>query len=176
MRRLQRPSISGRDSGLGPSPCCLTEGSRSRFRCCCWLQPQKAMRPFNICWMTRMFLVTVIVADYFDRAQPLPAHRMIVNAIGDADLCGAALKAAMAIVARTDAPVINAPAAVQLTGRADNAVRLSDIPGVITPATVTVSKELLAKPDAYRAIRELGFALTLFYCAHPAFTSVAIST
>jgi tetratricopeptide (TPR) repeat protein len=37
------------------SPCCLTEDSRSRFRCCCWLQPQKAMRLFNTCWMTRSF-------------------------------------------------------------------------------------------------------------------------
>jgi glutathione synthase/RimK-type ligase-like ATP-grasp enzyme len=118
----------------------------------------KGNAPFQHLLDDKVFLVTVIVADYFDRAQPLPAHRMIVNAIGDADLCGAALKAAIAIVAGTDAPVINAPAAVQLTGRADNAVRLSDIPGLITPATVTVSKELLAKPDAYRAIRELGFS------------------
>ncbi|HEY0342236.1 MAG TPA: hypothetical protein VGC34_15640, partial [Steroidobacteraceae bacterium] len=91
--------------------------------------------------------------------QPLPPHRMIVNAIGDADLCGAALKSAVAIVARTAAPVINAPSAVLVTGRADNATRLSDIPGVITPATVSVAKELLAQPgDKRRLIAELGFS------------------
>jgi glutathione synthase/RimK-type ligase-like ATP-grasp enzyme len=118
----------------------------------------KGNAPFQQLLDDKIFLVTVIVADFFDLAQPLPPHRMIVNAIGDADLCGAALKSAMAIVARTEAPVINAPSAVLVTGRAANATRLSDIPGVITPATVTVPKEALAQPDAYRAIVERGFS------------------
>ena len=42
---------------------------------------------------------------------------MLVNAIGDADLCSVALNAAMEIVARTAVPVINAPSAVLVTGR-----------------------------------------------------------
>ncbi len=118
----------------------------------------KGNAPFQLLLDDKIFLVTVIVADFFDLTQPLPPHRMLVNAIGDADLCGAALHAAMEIVARTAAPVINAPSAVLLTGRAANASRLSDIPGVITPPTVTVSKETLAQPDAYRAIVERGFS------------------
>jgi glutathione synthase/RimK-type ligase-like ATP-grasp enzyme len=118
----------------------------------------KGNAPFQQLLDDRIFLVTVIVTDFFDPGQPLPPHRMVVNAIGDADLGGAALKSAIAIVARTEAPVINAPAAVLVTGRADNAARLSDIPGVITPATVTISKEALTKPDAYRAIVEQGFS------------------
>jgi glutathione synthase/RimK-type ligase-like ATP-grasp enzyme len=118
----------------------------------------KGNAPFQQLLDDKIFHVTVIVADFFDLTQPLPPHRMIVNAIGDADLCGAALRAAMAIVARTEAPVINAPSAVLVTGRADNATRLSDIPGVITPATVTVAKEVLARPEAYRAVVELGFS------------------
>jgi glutathione synthase/RimK-type ligase-like ATP-grasp enzyme len=118
----------------------------------------KGNAPFQHLLDDKIFLVTVIVADFFDLTQPLPPHRMIVNAIGDADLCGAALNAAMQIVARTAAPVINAPSAVLVTGRAANATRLSDIPGVITPTTVTAPKELLAQPDAYRAIVERGFS------------------
>jgi TPR repeat/Tetratricopeptide repeat len=118
----------------------------------------KGNAPFQQLLDERIFGVTVIVADFFDPAQPLPPHRMVVNAIGDADLCGAALKSAMAIVARTKAPVVNAPAAVLVTGRADNAARFSDIPGLITPVTVSVSKESLAKSDAHSGIAALGFS------------------
>lgn len=114
--------------------------------------------PFQHLLDERIFGVTVIVADFFDPAQPLPPHRMIVNAIGDADLCGAALKSAMAIVARTKAPVVNAPSAVLVTGRAENAARLSDIPGLITPVTVSVSKDSLAKSDAHSVIADMGFS------------------
>jgi glutathione synthase/RimK-type ligase-like ATP-grasp enzyme len=118
----------------------------------------KGNAPFQQLLDDRIFQVTVIVADFFDLTQPLPPHRMLVNAIGDADLCGVALNAAMEIVARTTVPVINAPSAVLVTGRAANASRLSDIPGVITPATVTVAKETLAGPNAYRTVVERGFS------------------
>jgi glutathione synthase/RimK-type ligase-like ATP-grasp enzyme len=118
----------------------------------------KGNAPFQHLLDDRIFLVTVIVAEFFDLAQPLPPHRMVVNAIADADLCRGSLQSAMAIVARTEAPVINAPSAVLVTGRADNAARLSNIPGVIAPATINISKETLAGPDAYGAIAELGFS------------------
>lgn len=119
----------------------------------------KGNAPFQQLLDERILGVTVIVAEFFDPLQPLPPHRMIVNAIGDADLCGAALKSAMAIVARTKAPVVNALAAVLMTGRADNAVRLSNIPGVIAPVTVSVLKESLVAPaDARRVIADLGFS------------------
>ena len=113
--------------------------------------------PFQALLPDHTFLVTVIVADFCDPTQPLPAHRLVINAIGDADLCGAALKSAMALVAQTSAPVINPPAAIGVTGRADNATRLADIPGVVTPATVSVAKGLLQGPAATANIRELGF-------------------
>ena len=88
----------------------------------------------------RQFTVTAIYADFFDPADPLPPHAMIVNAIGDADLCGTALANAEQIVARGTAPVINPPAQVRRTGRADNARRLADIPGVIAPRMVPLSQ------------------------------------
>jgi glutathione synthase/RimK-type ligase-like ATP-grasp enzyme len=118
----------------------------------------KGNAPFQHLLDDRVFHVTVIVADFFDHSLPLPPHRLLVNAIGDADLCGVALKSALQIVARTQAPVINAPSAVLVTGRADNAALLSDIPGVITPATLNVSKEVLSKPDASSVIVGMGFS------------------
>jgi hypothetical protein len=118
----------------------------------------KGNAPFQQLLDDKTFQVTVIVADFFDAAQPLPPHRMIVNAIGDADLCGRALKSAQAIVARSSAPVINAPSAVLKTGRAENAARLTDLPGVITPHIVNISKERLAKESGLDTIAELGFS------------------
>jgi hypothetical protein len=87
----------------------------------------------------RAFAVTAICADFFDLADPLPPHAMIVNAIGDAERCGAALRNAARIVARSNAPVINPPARVQATGRCSNARRLGAIKGVIAPRVTTLS-------------------------------------
>ena len=44
------------------------------------------------------FLTTVVVADHLDPTTPLPPHRLIFNAIGDADLCEPALEAAMRVL------------------------------------------------------------------------------
>ena len=67
---------------------------------------------------------TVIFTEYFDPATPLPPHRLIINTIGDADLCRSGLDAAEALAARSAAPVINPPTMVRPTGRLDNARRL----------------------------------------------------
>jgi hypothetical protein len=88
----------------------------------------------------RVFAVTAVYTEFFDPAEPLPEHRMVVNAIGDADLCGEALARARMILARTIAPVINAPARVQDTRRDGNAERLAQIDGVIAPHTRLVAK------------------------------------
>jgi hypothetical protein len=89
--------------------------------------------------------VTAIYAEYFDDEQDLPPHALMVNAIGDADLCGDALTRAARIVALARAPVINPPALVARTGRAENAARLAGVPGVVAPAIRATSKgELLA--------------------------------
>ena len=88
----------------------------------------------------RVFAVTAVYADFFDPTDPLPPHVMIVNAIGDADLCGTALAHAEQIVSRGTAPLINRPALVRATGREDNARRLANIPGVIAPRITTLSR------------------------------------
>ncbi|MGC9271212.1 hypothetical protein [Acidiphilium sp.] len=97
----------------------------------------------------RIFAVTAIFAEFFDPAAPLPPHEVIVNAIGDADLCIEALQAAEAIVARCapGTPIINHPAKVRATGRVAIAARLRAIPGVITPdIALRDRKDVMAAP------------------------------
>jgi hypothetical protein len=107
------------------------------------------------------FLTTVIVTDYLDPQIALPPHQLIFNAIGDADLCKRALEAAVNLVDRTTAPVINDPRAVMKTGRTDNAVRLGLLPGVVTPKTIPIERDLLASPRGAIAVADLGFSFPL---------------
>jgi glutathione synthase/RimK-type ligase-like ATP-grasp enzyme len=83
------------------------------------------------------------VTDLDHLKTPLPAHQLVVNGIGDAEVAARALAGAQSLLAHTTAPVINSPAAVLATGRCDIARRLSGTPGVITPRTMTLSRELL---------------------------------
>jgi hypothetical protein len=107
-------------------------------------------------WISdRQFAVTAIYAEFHDPGAPLPPHALIVNAVGDADLCDAALACAEDIVARSAAPLINPPARVRLTGRADNARRLGTVEGVIAPAIRRLS------PAAILADRDLAFPILL---------------
>ncbi len=109
----------------------------------------------------RVFETTVVVAEFFDRSRTLPRHQVIFNAIGDADLSGKALAAAQALVASSGAALLNAPAAVLATGRADNAQRLARIPGVIAPAIVTLPREILGSPDAGALLARHGLTFPL---------------
>jgi tetratricopeptide (TPR) repeat protein len=107
-------------------------------------------------WISdRQFTVTAIYAEYFDSGSPLPPHALIVNAVGDADLCAAALDRAAEFAARSAAPMINPPARVRLTGRAQNARRLAGIEGVIAPAIRALT------PAAILADGDLKFPMLL---------------
>jgi hypothetical protein len=97
----------------------------------------------------RRFTIHAIYADYFDPDQPLPPHALIMNAIGDADLCGLALERAEALAARTTAPVINRPVRVKVTGRAENARRLGSIPDVIAPRIETWTRASLERGQGF---------------------------
>jgi glutamate/tyrosine decarboxylase-like PLP-dependent enzyme len=108
----------------------------------------------------RVFQTFVVVPEFYDPKVPLPPHQVVFNAIGDADLAAPALVAAQSVVALTTAPVINLPSAVLATGRADHA-RLARLPGVVTPATVTLPRELLASPEAAAAVARHGFRFPL---------------
>jgi glutathione synthase/RimK-type ligase-like ATP-grasp enzyme len=79
------------------------------------------------------------VADSYRPGVALPAHDLVVNAIGDADRSDTALALAEQIVAASGAPVINDPAAVLRTGRTGIA-RLAGLPGVTVPLTVALPR------------------------------------
>ncbi|MEI9982350.1 MAG: tetratricopeptide repeat protein [Aliidongia sp.] len=75
-----------------------------------------------------VFETIVLVAEFFDETTALPRHRLILNAIGEADLCSGALARAQSVVAKSAAPVVNQPDAVRVTGRSGNAERLGGLP------------------------------------------------
>ncbi len=94
------------------------------------------------------FHVATLAVEFHDADAPLPPHRLVFNAVGDADRSPASLQAAIRALARTSAPVINSPAAVLATGRVANAARLSRIPGVKTARMALLPRELLTVPEA----------------------------
>ncbi len=91
-------------------------------------------------WLNdRHYDVTAIYAEYHETSAILPAHDLIFNAIGDADLCADALKQAAAICARSRRPVVNRPEQVMGTGRAGTSERLAGIAGLRVPRVETLS-------------------------------------
>jgi hypothetical protein len=102
------------------------------------------------------FQVSTLAVEAFSAATELPPCDLVFNAIGDADLCPEALAAAEAVIARVAAPVINPPARVRLTGRADNARRLADLAAVRTPKVAVASREALTA-----AAEAFGYPLLL---------------
>jgi hypothetical protein len=95
----------------------------------------------------RQFAVTAIYADFFDPSGPLPPHALVVNAIGDADLCEVALARAETMLTGDTTRVINPPSLVRATGRAANARRLAAIPGVIAPNVTPLPRAAIATAD-----------------------------
>jgi hypothetical protein len=105
----------------------------------------------------RVFLASFVFVEYFDPAARLPEHRLVFNAIGDADAEGPALRAAAELLKRTAAPVINSPNAVAVTGRSDNARQLAAIPGVISAGAVDLPRALVT----VASLAGLGFEFPL---------------
>jgi aromatic-L-amino-acid decarboxylase len=108
-----------------------------------------------------VFQTHVVIADFYDPKSPLPPHDLLVNSIGDFDLAAAALKAAESIAALSSAPIVNTPSAVRATGRCEIARRLSSVAGVITPRTITLPRENLARPDAGATLISQGVEFPL---------------
>jgi glutathione synthase/RimK-type ligase-like ATP-grasp enzyme len=103
----------------------------------------------------------VVVADHLEASARLPPHRLIFNAIGDADLCAEALRAACRITAAAEVPVINDPRAVMKTGRLANSEQLRHVPGVRTARTVTFDRKLLAGSGGAGTLEQCGLAFPL---------------
>ena len=103
----------------------------------------------------KVFAVTAVYADFFEPADVVPLHAVMVNAIGDADLCGSALANAELIAERSTAPQINPPSLVRETGREAIARRLADIQGVITPRICPLST--VSEPNFPLLLRAPGY-------------------
>jgi hypothetical protein len=108
-----------------------------------------------------VFQTHVVVTDFYDLSNPLPAHNLVINGIGDVDVSREALVAAESLLAHTLAPVLNPPSAVMATGRCENAVRLREIPGVVAPATRMFPYAELAVPNGYNVLLRDGFKFPL---------------
>lgn len=109
----------------------------------------------------RVFRKATLVAEFCPPDVALPAHDVVFNGIGDADLCAAGLQAIEPVLARTRAPVVNRPAAVLATTRVANARRLGALPGVVTAATAAFPRSVLAGASAEAALAAGGFAFPL---------------
>jgi tetratricopeptide (TPR) repeat protein len=95
----------------------------------------------------RRFTIHALYPEFYDPRVALPHHALVVNAIGDADLCAAALSRCREVLAHSRAPVINRPMLVQATGRAEIARRLGAIPGVIAPKIDTLPATAILEAD-----------------------------
>ena len=104
-----------------------------------------------------VFQTSVIVTDQVSPLARLPPHQLVFNAIGDADCCEPALRAAIGLVERTKMPVINDPSAVMKTGRVANSIRLRAVPGVVTALTVPMTKQVLLSPQGPATLAREGF-------------------
>lgn len=107
---------------------------------------------------TTVFAVTTVAMEFYSPSLPLPPHDVVLNAIGDADLCRPALLAAEALLSCTAAPVVNRPAAVLATTRHANAGRLAAVPGVVAPRVHRFGRAALLAPGA---LAERGFRFPL---------------
>lgn len=100
-----------------------------------------------------VFQTTLMAVEYFDNTLPLPTHQLVLNAIGDADICQQGLEIASRLIEKSKTPILNRPQAVLQTGRLMNARRLGILPGVIAPRMALVSK---ADFDAGKAEKKLA--------------------
>ena len=132
--------------------------------------------PVRVFLDDRLFAVTTVAMEFYTAALALPPHDLVLNAIGDADLCGTALLAAVDLLDRTTAPVINHPASVLQTGRAQNARRFAEIPGVTTPRCIAVAaretrRSRRRSPARKPGFRMAGAAASPWFSHRPAFRS-----
>ncbi|MDH2910550.1 MAG: hypothetical protein PXZ07_10730 [Candidatus Eremiobacteraeota bacterium] len=103
-----------------------------------------------------VFAITLAHVDAMPADATLPEHDVIFNAIGDPDAAGAALALAEKIVARSDAPLVNHPAAVLKTRRDRNAARLRGRPALRVPRIVRYERERLRGGQADTSLSAAG--------------------
>jgi len=108
-----------------------------------------------------IFQKIVVLPEFYKTETPLPSHQLVINAIGDAELSAAALKAAQSMLGLTTAPVVNPPAAVLATTRINNAKRFSGLPGIVAPITATLPRQQLSNARAAATLASQGLEFPL---------------
>ncbi|MGB8266639.1 MAG: tetratricopeptide repeat protein [Candidatus Velthaea sp.] len=82
------------------------------------------------------FALTTLIAESFSPRTHFGTYDTVFNTIGDADRARRGLDFAERALAGTRTRIINPPQRVRHTTRAENAIRLSALGGVIAPATI----------------------------------------
>jgi hypothetical protein len=111
--------------------------------------PMRGNVPVNDPLDDRTFLTVTLFTDYYDPELPLPPHDVIVNGIGDADLCDDSLVAAEVLLRDVSERVINPPQNVRGTGRVAMAQRLRGIDGLIVPMIRELGRDELGSIDTF---------------------------
>ncbi len=93
----------------------------------------------------QIFAVQVLLVEFWEPGMRLPEHDLVFQAVGDADVRQEALRQVERILAMTDAPVLNGPAAVRESARQRNADRLRLLPGVQTARTARATRGELSR-------------------------------
>jgi hypothetical protein len=88
--------------------------------------------------------VTTLLVEYWPLGQPLPRADVIFNAIADPDASASALALASTLTAQTRVPLINPPALVMRTGRAEAPEFFSGIDSLHVPRNLRVERATLA--------------------------------
>jgi tetratricopeptide (TPR) repeat protein len=160
---LEDESCHHRDMGFGKQPI-STLAYRGRGKPIQLLVLGSALEG-NIPWRflidSNVFQTTIIAVEYFDTQLPLPLHQLIINAIGDADLCQNGLEIANQLIKKSQAPIINRPDAVLQTGRLMNAQRLGILLGVVAPRMALVSKTDIISGQALEMLADKEFTFPL---------------
>jgi tetratricopeptide (TPR) repeat protein len=107
------------------------------------------------------FVRAEIFAEGYAPSIPLPRDALVVNAIGDADRCVAALDHAERLIADVGSPVVNLPSRVRATTRLGNAQRFAELPRVRAPRTAVFSRCDLVGPEGAGVLASAGFAFPL---------------
>jgi len=107
----------------------------------------------------QVFAVTTLCMEFCGESQIMPPQDVVLNAIGDADLCRPALFAALTLESRSTVPVINPPSRVLRTGRAEMAALLAMVPDIVVPRMHMLPRAALLGADGATVLEGHGFRL-----------------
>ncbi len=103
------------------------------------------------------FRVHVVAVDYWQPASGLPAHDVVFNAIGDADVAESSLQAAKSVVDFSGRPVVNPLERIRETGRQQVMERIRGLSGVRTARMIPMSRDELLLPRVGEHLLAQGF-------------------